>query len=109
MPDAEFVGPYHRQESPTQTAEVAAMQAESGEIWGGIPRGGQWPTVQAYPRALEHGARGVQFTTPIAPHPNGAPHEVRWYLGITPGVLERYNDDGDQFACVTATVTNHQR
>jgi hypothetical protein len=27
-------GPFHRLESPTQTAEVAQMQQQNGEIWG---------------------------------------------------------------------------
>ena len=108
MPKPTYHGPYHRQESPTQSPEVALLQVASGEIWGRTPRGGRWPTVQAYPKPIASGARGVEFTTAVQPYPQGAPHEVRWYLGITPGVLERFDDMGEQFACVTAVVTNHQ-
>jgi hypothetical protein len=65
------------------------------------------PTVQAYPGKLFTNARGIEFSTSIAPHPNGSPLEVRWYLNHTAGVLKR-TKDGLEFACVTAAVTNKQ-
>lgn len=100
-------GPYHRLESPTQTSAVAIEQTESGEIWGRTPRGGIVPTVQAYPLSLPAARRGVEFTTPIDPYPNGSPLEVRWYLGRTPGVEERTRNN-EVFASIAAAVINRQ-
>ena len=108
MSSQHFAGPYHRQESPTQTPAIAVIQVTSGEIWGDVPRGGRWPTVQAYPLPLPADCRGVQFTSDIQPYPYGAPHEARWYLGITPGVLKREGVGGKEFACITAVVENGQ-
>ena len=50
---------YHRLESPTQTAETAMLQQQSGEVWGATPRGGFTPTVQAFRGALPGGERGI--------------------------------------------------
>lgn len=98
---------YHRIESPTQTVAVALLQFAAGEIWGKAPRGGMCPTVQAYYGGI--GARrGIQFNTEIDPQPYSSPFEARWYLGITPGVLERVDGLGDEHACVMAVVENHQ-
>jgi hypothetical protein len=65
------------------------------------------PTVQAYTGTLAVGHRGIEFLTDIAPHPNGTPLEVRWYMTKTPGVCRRYNN-GEEFACILATVKNLQ-
>ena len=100
-------GPFHRLESGTQTVEVAELQLASGEIWGGIPRGGMCPTVQAYPRELVAGRRGVQFDTPVSPEATSSPLEARWYLGITAGVAERM-EAGNRFASIEAQVQNFQ-
>jgi len=64
------------------------------------------PTVQAYIGALKN-QRGIEFNTEIAPHPNASPFEARWYLIRTPGVLPRQKD-GEDFACILATVKNMQ-
>jgi hypothetical protein len=101
------IGPFHRRESPTQTAADAIMQCNSSEIWGRTPRGGNWPTVQAYAGPIRT-QRGVQFYTDITPHPNGSPLEIRWYLGVTPGVESRV-ESGEVFACISAAVENFQR
>lgn len=100
-------GPFHRRESPTQTVADAALQVATREIWGRCPRGGMCPTVQAYPGPIIANDRGIQFETPILPHSNGSPIEVRWYLQLTPGVQERYKN-GEQFACIEADVVNRQ-
>lgn len=101
-------GPFHRVETRWQTTSVAEEQVRSGEIWGRTPQNnGMTPTVQAYPNALPTGRRGVVFTTPVDPYPNGSPIEVRWYLKITPGVQVRIKD-GEEFASIPASVTNHQ-
>jgi hypothetical protein len=99
---------FNRRETPdTQTPEIAKQQVASGEIWGRTPKnGGFEPTVQAYAGPLKNG-RGIEFTTDIAPHPNGSPFEVRWYMTRTPGVQRRYRD-GEEFACILVIVTNLQ-
>jgi hypothetical protein len=99
---------FSRIESPTQTAEDAVNQVVSGEIWGGVPRNGMCPTVQAYAGALNC-RRGIEFTTKISPEPNGSsPFEVRWYLDKTAGVVHRVNPKGEDMACIPAVVTNMQ-
>ena len=71
------------------------------------------PTVKAYAGTLKidpmtlQKERGIEFTTETAPHPDGSPFEARWYLNHTPGVLRRYQD-GEEFACIVATVKNFQ-
>jgi len=100
-------GPYHRLESTTQTSAVAIEQVANGEIWGRTPRGGMVPTVQAYPLTLPAARRGIEFTTPIDPYPNGSPFEIRWYLGQTPGVQERTRNN-ETFAAIPANINNLQ-
>ena len=102
-----MVGDFNRRESNTQTKEVAIAQQKSGEIWGRTPRGGMCPTVQAYGGSLEIGRRGINFSTSVKPQPDGSPFEARWYLGLTPGVEPRQKD-GEDFACIPATVVNFQ-
>ena len=98
---------YHRLESTKQSPDVAAQQQASGQIWGLTPQGGMAPTVQAYNGPLPTGARGVEFTTPVAPEPgSGVPlpgGPVRWYGGITPGVT--VNPEG--YAVLPATITRN--
>jgi hypothetical protein len=100
-------GPFHRLESPTQTIEVAIEQVASGEVWGRTPRGGMVPVVQAYPLGMPDARRGIEFSTPINPYPNGSPFEVRWYLGRSPGVEERVRQ-GQAYAAIPANVINRQ-
>lgn len=105
-------GPFSRRETPTQTPADAVEQCRSGEIWGSIPKWSQWPTVQAYGGRLKNGGRGIEFTTDINSHPSGSldrnsPFELRWYLGLTPGVLKREKNN-QEFACIVADVDNHQ-
>jgi len=100
------IGPFHRRETPTQTKEDAVLQTQSGEIWGKTPRGGNLPTVQAYAGNLP-GGRGIEFHTEIEPNPSGSPYEARWYLGLTPGVVQRERD-GVDYACISACVDNKQ-
>ena len=101
-----FKGQFSRRESPTQTSAIALLQVASGEIWGRTPRNGIEPTVQAYAGKLRS-RRGIDFTTDTEPHPDGSPFEVRWYMTLTPGVLRRCRN-GEEFACIKATVTNMQ-
>ena len=78
-------GPYHRLESPTQTPHVAMLQQRTGEIWGCAAQFSNIPSVKAYRGALPVGARGIEFTTVVAPHSQTHPTLLRW-LETTPGV-----------------------
>jgi len=99
------VGPYHRLESPTQTAIDAARQSDTGRICGKAHRGGAVPSVKAYAGGLPPGERGVEFTTSIAPLAGTAPHLALWRKG-SPGV----EDMTDDMVCIPATITkNAQR
>lgn len=100
-------GPFHRVETPNQTATVALLQEQSGEIWGRPARGSGQPSVKAYPGSLSP-RRGVEFTTEIDPQPNSAPNEVRWYWQWCDGV-ELRQVNGEDFACIRwTTFTNKQ-
>ena len=92
-------------ESPTQTKEDAALQADSGELWGKAGRMGGLPAARAYVGPLPDGARGVEFTCAVSPEPNQAPYEARWYAG-SPGVETRYMSDM-QIAVVPITVVRN--
>jgi len=101
------LGQFNRRENDkTQPKCLAPIQVASGEIWGRIPKDGFEPAVQAYTGKLKN-RRGINFTTLIDPHPDGSPFEVRWYLTVTPGVQHR-SDGSEDFACITAVVTNLQ-
>lgn len=69
---------YHKIESPTQTPEDAARQADGGELWGRIPFGGGWPKVQAYVGPLPLADRGIEFTTAVEPDPGTPPGRAHW-------------------------------
>jgi hypothetical protein len=101
-------GPFHRKELKYQTPVDALKQVASGEVWGSTPKnGGMCPTVQAYPGTLP-GCRGIEFSTDVESAKGSCPIEARWYLGITPGVEERQDTHGNQYACITAEVENFQ-
>jgi hypothetical protein len=102
-------GPFHRLESPTQTSADAVRQVKSGEIWGRPARWSNIPSVKAYRQRIPPGERGVEFTTPVAPHPgSGSPYEARWYYPHTPGVLLKQDANNDDYAVIPADVVNHQ-
>lgn len=97
-------GPFHREKSPTQTDQDAQDQKRSGEIWGTTPTNkGFTPTVEAYPGPLGASERGINFVTPIEPHPGSAPNHAKWYLGSTPGVMARLKN-GIDYAAIPADV-----
>ena len=102
-------GPFHRRESPTQTRADAVRQVASGEIWGRAARGGANPSVKAYRNSLPPQLRGIEFTTPVPPHPgSGSPYEAKWYHPDTPGVVLRQNASNEDFAAIPADVVNLQ-
>lgn len=69
---------FHRRESPTQRPEDAALQAESGEIWGRPMRAGLRPVVQAYVGGLPPGVRGIEFTSDVLPDLGTPPYLAYW-------------------------------
>ena len=93
-------GKYHRNESDTQTAEDAAEQVASGEMWGRVPRNGILPTVQAYTHVGIRQARRIEFSTEIKPRLS--PFEARWCLGDD-GVEQRQKS-GENYACIKVTI-----
>jgi hypothetical protein len=102
-------GPFHRKETKYQTPQDALKQVSSGEIWGSTPKnGGMCPTVQAYPGQLSDGRRGIEFSTDIESESGSSPIEARWYLGLTSGVEERFDQNANQYACISAKVVNVQ-
>jgi hypothetical protein len=100
---------YHRRESPSQSASVAALQERTGEIWGSYDRdlvGGRspFPSVDAYTGPLPLGVRGVEFTADVPPDRNTPLWLARW-TGARDGVIV----EGD-YAKIKVTVTrNTQR
>jgi hypothetical protein len=90
---------YHRLASPTQTPLDAQKQIISQEIWGGIPRNGYEPKVQAYIGSLPPNADGIEFLTEIAPD-IGCPIGQAFWSGEREGV--RVEDD---FAKIVVTIT----
>jgi hypothetical protein len=66
-------GPFHRRESPTQTAEDLRRILSTGELWGGpfaCDRGGA-PVVKAFSGPLPPDRQGFEFHTfgpPDRPH-----------------------------------------
>lgn len=80
---------FFRLASPTQTPEVAALQVESGEIWG--QRNAHTfqairPSVDAYVGSLPVGADGIEFETEVEPDPGQPPGRARW-TGPRDGVV----------------------
>lgn len=102
-------GPFHRLESPTQTAATARLQAASGEIWGAPARlNGLFPCVKAYRGPLPPATRGIEFTTTVAPDMGSStPIEFRWYYPQNPRVELRVSA-GIDYACIPAQVDNRQ-
>lgn len=92
---------FFRLASDTQTAAIAALQLESGEIWG--RRNAHTyqairPSVDAYIGSLPDGAEGIEFQTEIEPDPGSPPGRARW-TGPRDGVVV----DGE-WAKIRATI-----
>ena len=104
-PMAEFFGPFHRRESSTQSCEIAVIQRNTGEIWGGSARWGDIPAVRAYAVPLPKDLRGIEFTTWASPR-GGSPIHVKWCKG-DPDVHHR-EKNGTEYVCILAEVKNCQ-
>lgn len=77
------------------------MQEDSQEMWGGTPRFGFTPTVQAHFGPLSEGVRGVEFYSFTEPYSWDSPY-AHWYSGH-PGV--RTEDDYAKISCVVTRNT----
>lgn len=96
-------GPFHRKESPTQTAEDARLQVASSEIWGTVPQSGDWPQVQAYVGPLPEGHHGIEFWTATPPDVNGHPYMSVWSQR-TRGAKDEVRVEGD-YAKIECVIT----
>jgi hypothetical protein len=94
---------YHRRGSSTQTDADAERIAETGELWGGVPRYGAAPCVQAFHGALPEGAWGIEFETVVPPDATSMPSRPEW-RGPRPGVNVFTDSDGVQWAKIAVTV-----
>lgn len=92
---------YHRLESPTQTPDDAAVQQNTGEIWGRASIWSTIPKVKAYRGPLPAGTRGIEFFTAVAPDAGSSPRHPEW-SGPRSGVTIR----GD-FAVIRVIVTKN--
>jgi hypothetical protein len=87
---------YHRIKSSSQTDEVARMQIDSQEMWGGPARNSFFsdiPKVKAFtfPEIFNRvHMQGIEFTTPVKPDSCTRPGLVYW-SGERSGVR---NEDG---------------
>lgn len=93
-------GPFHRL---GDSAEAVQGIRASGELRGNPPTNffrSDIPKVKAYEGALPPGAKGFEFTTPVAPDRGHVPGKPTWSPG-TPGVQER----GGQ-SIIQCTVTH---
>ncbi len=102
QPPDGWYGPYHRLESPTQGADVAARQTSGGELWGSGYRGSS-PKAQAYDGPLPSGQRGVEFYSRAPPNRGDPPGRVSW-SGDRPGV----RTDGDFGKAEISVTVNTQ-
>jgi hypothetical protein len=73
---------YHREESRSQTADVARKQIASQEMWGGPARNcffSDIPKVKAYSQKFDRAnQRGIEFTTEVEPDRGTRPGLVYW-------------------------------
>jgi hypothetical protein len=90
---------YHRIASPTQTSLDAQQQIISQEMWGGIPRTGYEPKVQAYIGSLPPNSDGIEFTTDVEPDV-GCPRGQAFWSGEREGVKVE-----DGFAKISVRIT----
>jgi hypothetical protein len=98
---------YYRKESSSQTPDVARMQKESGEIWGGPTRNfmpSHIPKVKAYWGELEQQSpgkkcKGIEFVTAVEPDRGCRPEGVVYWSGPREGV--RVEDD---YAKIAVTI-----
>ena len=71
-------GPFHRLQSPTQTADDTREQVRTGEVWGRPARHRDIPKVKAYVGPLPPGRKGVEFRTAALPDAGSPPEKIFW-------------------------------
>lgn len=102
-------GPFNRQESQSQSPEVALLQQISGQLWGRIPRWGlDQPVVQAYRGPLPEGQRGIEFYTNVPPEPqaHSLPNSADW-RGPRDGVTTWTDQNGTDWARIDINMTKN--
>lgn len=99
----EEFGPFFR---VNMSDEVAEKIVKSGELWGRAPFGSGTPQPQAYVGRLDLRRRGIEFYTNVAPHPDTAPGQARWWPG-DPGVVKI--DDKYAKIAIRVTQNTHKR
>ena len=101
-------GPFHRLESPTQTAETAALQVRSQAVWGKARARGRSdiPQVQAYTGALPPGRRGIEFYTDVKIDRGCAPGRARWSHALKEKGRDDVRVEG-AFAKIPVVVTKN--
>jgi hypothetical protein len=97
---------YHRLESPTQSPDIAFVQQLSGTIRGYPALGSHIPKVKAYDGPLPVDARGIEFTTDVAPDSGCAPGWPMW-SGPRDGVRIRTDDRGREFAEINVVIAKN--
>jgi hypothetical protein len=82
-------GPFHRLESPSQTAADTLEQVRTSEMWGRPAFLSDIPKVKAYRGPLPAGRRGIEFRTGALPDSGSPPQKIFW-TALREGVrLER--------------------
>lgn len=94
---------YHRLESPTQPPDIVLVQQRTGTIRGYPAMGSFIPKVKAYGGSLPDDARGIEFTTDVAPDDGCAPHLPMW-SGPRSGVRVATDDQGRNFAEIDVVI-----
>lgn len=94
---------YHRRGSSTQTDADGERIKSSGELWGGVPRYGSIPAVQAFGGDLPEGTWGVEFETSVPPDATSLPSRPEW-RGPRPGVEVFLDAEGVQWAKIPVRV-----
>jgi hypothetical protein len=95
---------YHRIESPTQPAEIALVQRQTGKLRGYPALGSIIPKVKAYDGPLPEGKRGIEFTTDVPPDDGAAPGRPTW-SGPRRGIMFGVDDEGRDFVEIAVEVT----
>jgi hypothetical protein len=98
---------YHRLESSSQTPEIAKLQENSLEIWGGSSYVSGIPSIRAFRGSLPEGKKGIEFKTDTPPDDSSFPEMnlVYWSVGRSDVSL---SPDGKMAILKILTIENRQ-